>query len=164
MSIFSPIDKQGTATAEIMYRHLFLYLFTFFEASYSVPLFRSFGASVARDYPTCIPNYALSIQPPPMKTKRHSKIEPLSLDLTWVFNDALVGFYSINISVGTPPQPQVMVFDTESSDIFLHSSTDRSFLQVCESQTPPGDCRTCEFLETREGPFSVRPLTSHFIM
>jgi hypothetical protein len=90
------------------------------------------------------------MQSPPTTTKRRSNLEPLSLDLTWEFNNALVGFYSINISVGTPPQQQVMVFDTESSDVFLHSSADQSFLQACESQTPPTNCETCTFLATQE--------------
>jgi hypothetical protein len=74
----------------------------------------------------------------------HLNIPPQSLDLIYLPNNKFGGFYGLNVSVGTPPQPQFLLFDTEYSDILLHSDSDEGYARTCASQTPVSTCSTCE--------------------
>jgi hypothetical protein len=74
------------------------------------------------------------------------EVQPISLDLSWTISDAFGGFFLVNVSVGTPPQLQQLVLDTESSDAFLHATGDQKFLQACSVQTPLPTCfSTCKY-------------------
>lgn len=67
-----------------------------------------------------------------------SKLPPL--DLPWFVNDDFNAFYTINISVGTPPQLMQAALDTGSSDVGLHATDDQTYLTACAAQTPTSTC------------------------
>lgn len=77
---------------------------------------------------------------------RHAPPEPPRvIEMPWQNNDEFLGGgYVMNISVGTPPQIQLILQDSETGDIILHQNTDPVYLRRCAEQTPVETCTTCK--------------------
>ncbi|KAK3117728.1 hypothetical protein LTR53_000657 [Teratosphaeriaceae sp. CCFEE 6253] len=61
------------------------------------------------------------------------------------------GAYYANVTVGTPPQPQVVILDTGSSDLYF----DASSAAACLDETGPYSCRGGEFDSTKSTTYTV---------
>ena len=60
------------------------------------------------------------------------------------------GAYYANVTVGTPPQPQVVILDTGSSDLYFDAST----AEACES-TGPYSCNGGEFTPKNSNTYTI---------